>query len=129
MSAVPSGRSSAVARGVFRALAAVFALSALARVAIAALLFARAGEPIELYFAAAIALIVWSVWDAFVAWALVRAELTGRMLGFVSASLSAVAGWGVLELCGDRRSIAVIALSVAIATALSVTPSRDSRSE
>jgi hypothetical protein len=111
------------ARMMFRALSAVFALSALARGALAALLFARAREPIELYFAGAIALVAWAACDAFVAWALVRAELTGRMLGFVSAALSAVVGWGALELFADRRGIAVIALAMGVATALSVTPS------
>jgi hypothetical protein len=102
------------ARMMFRALSAVFALSALARGALAALLFARAREPIELYFAGAIALVAWAACDAFVAWALVRAELTGRMLGFVSAALSAVVGWGALELFADRRGIAVIALAMGV---------------
>lgn len=117
--------SAAVARGIFRSLSALFVGAALARVALAVWLIARGGEPAELLYAGAVGLFVWAALDATAAYNLVRAELTGRMLGFVSASLQAIAAWGAMQLWADRRWIAVIAVSVAVAAALSVVPSSE----
>lgn len=117
--------SAAVARGIFRSLSALFVGAALARVALAVWLIARGGEPAELLYAGAVGLFVWAALDATAAYNLVRAELTGRMLGFVSASLQAIAAWGAMQLWADRRWIAVIAASVAVAAALSVVPSSE----
>lgn len=103
----------------------LFVAVALARVALGVWLIARGGEPAELFYAGAVGLFVWSVLDATAAYNLVRAELTGRMLGFVSASLQAIAAWGAMQLWTDRRWIAVIAASVGVATALSVVPSSE----
>jgi hypothetical protein len=114
-----------VTRALFRAIAALFALWALARLALAALLWHRALPEPELARAGAVALVAWAAYDSVAARALVREELRGRMLGFVSAAVHAVAAYALMQLCVEPRWLAAIVASVAVAAALAVVPSSE----